>query len=91
MIPRQARSVANAILLWNGQWLMLGSSQSGALQPVEQIVKETVERAPQACQAEVLQGPRLILVSEPHDTFVLAFGSGDWRWTDLLETATLQR
>ncbi len=87
LIPRKSLSVANAILLWNGRWI--DESDVGgpaALKPIEQAVAQTVSQTPPICQAELLHGVRFITLGDASDTMVLAFGSGDWRWSDLLAT-----
>ena len=87
LIPVQSRSVSNAILLWDGRWIdtsLVGGA--AALQPIESAVLQTVSQAAPDCQAETLHGPRLITLGDARDTTVLAFGSGDWRWSDLIAT-----
>lgn len=91
-VPRAARTVANVVTLWNAGWAdprALGGDP--VLAPIRQAISAAVRSAPAACQAETMMGPRLVLVTEaPADTggdstLVLAFGSGQWRWDELIE------
>ncbi len=88
LIPQRARSVANAVMLWDGHWLpaqaMGGPS---AFDPIQAIVLQAILSAPPSCRVELVRGPRLIAISNANDTIVLAFGSGEWRWSDLLSTS----
>ena len=86
-IPTHARSVANAILLWDGEWIdPLSVGGVAAIDPIEQAVALTVRSAPADCQTELMRGPRLIIIGDARNAMVLAFGSGEWRWTDLVAT-----
>ena len=40
-----------------------------------------------ACQDQVIHGPELIILLDGAGATVLAIGSGDWRWADLLKPA----
>jgi hypothetical protein len=87
LIPKKSLSVANAILLWNGRWIDEADVGGAAvLDPIQQAVAQTVSLTPPDCQSELLHGPRFIALGDAHDTMVLAFGSADWRWSDLLAT-----
>lgn len=84
-IPRDARSVANAIQLWDGAWTPPPTPEGEpALAVIRAAIVETVSQAPARCRDEHLQGPRFLIVSQADNmTTVLVLGSGDWRWTDL--------
>lgn len=84
-IPRKARSVANAIMLWNGRWIA-GESVGGesALSSIRQSIQKGVRTASAACQQSTVRGPVLIAVLSQPETTILAIGSGEWRWADLL-------
>ena len=81
-IPRPARSVANAMMLWNGRWVQTPAA-AGGLQALRAAVLAGVASAPQACRAEVIRGPVLLTLADPAGSTVLAIGSGEWRWDDL--------
>jgi hypothetical protein len=87
LIPKKSLSIANAILLWDGHWI--DESDIGgadALRSIEQTVVQTISQTPAMCQGEVLHGPRFIILDEAGGAMVLAFGSADWRWSDLSAT-----
>lgn len=82
-LPARARSVANAIMLWDGQWIDPASAADRrALVPVQDVVRATVRAASADCRTQLQAGPRLIVMPGPPDV-VLALGSGRWRWDDL--------
>lgn len=84
-IPRRARTVANAIMLWDGRWIdpqPLGGE--AALSPIRESIRSGVKAASPACQQATVKGPLLIAVMTRPDTTILAIGSGEWRWADLL-------
>lgn len=87
-IPRAARTVANVVTLWSGDWVAarpLGGAE--VLAPIRAAVVAAVRAAPAACRAEAIMGPRLVFVTDAtlETAIVLAFGSGRWRWDDLVE------
>ncbi|WCT74451.1 hypothetical protein PQ455_04255 [Sphingomonas naphthae] len=86
-LPHDARSVANAVMLWDGRWIDGADRASHrALDTVRQAVLATVAQAPGICRTETQTGPSLLTLAGPPDT-VLALGSGQWRWDDLFLTA----
>ena len=89
-MPRDARSVADAVQLWNGQWAdpaALGGA--GALDPIRAAVAAAVRAAPADCRDARVAGPQLMFV-ETEGTRVLAFGSGIWTWSQVLESTATQ-
>jgi hypothetical protein len=84
-VPRKARSVANAIMLWDGAWVdpaALGGSR--ALTPIQAAITAIIRTAPADCHDLVVLGPRLISIPDAQGATLLALGSGAWRWEDLL-------
>ncbi|MGZ3304846.1 MAG: hypothetical protein ACXU8U_03205 [Asticcacaulis sp.] len=81
-LPRTERSVANAVMMWDGQWpeetLRGGKALLRAL-----LVREISASAPN-CRQNLNHGPVFFLVPEGEGTAVIAVGSGDWSWNDLL-------
>ncbi len=87
-VPRDQRSVANAIMVWNAQWLTPDSKfQPTAFNAIRDVVAGTVAAASDACRLQPQGGPRLIVLPGPAENVVLALGSGTWRWQDVLDTA----
>ncbi|GGE02991.1 hypothetical protein GCM10011529_06790 [Polymorphobacter glacialis] len=88
-VPTGARSVAEAIVVWNQGWSPLASLEvplaggEAPLAGVRALVARTLAALPAHCLAEPITGPRLVLVEGAAQTAVLAFGSGAWRWRDL--------
>lgn len=97
-LPREVRSDADAVMLWNGTWL--DSSQSAALGDVpvvsaltghdpvtvlKSVILTTLAAAPAECREVASLGPQMIPVVETSRTTMLVIGSGQWRWASLLE------
>lgn len=84
-IPRGSRSVANAIMLWDGAWVTIASPAGEApLAPLRSAIVEGLRAAPQDCREATNQGPILIPITGTPGTTVLALGSGSWRAIDLI-------
>jgi len=84
-VPVSSRSVADAVMLWDGRWAAaerLGGE--AALQPIRETVRAGIRAAPEACRTAAVAGPRLIYVEVTGRTMILAFGSGEWAWDQLL-------
>ena len=85
-VPPASRSVANALMLWDGRWVAtLDRSGADLMAPVRRRLVEGLLAAPEGCREDLIQGPRFIAVAEPQPATVLAVGSGIWRWSDLLQ------
>ena len=83
-IPRAARSVANAVLLWNGRWIDANEvGGPGAIDPIRAAVAAVVHTASADCRTAQLTGPRFMIVPSPSGTRILTFGSGDWTWAEV--------
>lgn len=85
-IPSAQRSVANAIMVWNRDWMSFGASpiaDSNAM--IRDVVSARIAEADPECRLQPQSGPQLIVVTNGPITTVLAFGSGSWRWQDLIE------
>lgn len=85
-VPRDARSVANAIQLWDGDWTpIIAEGQGGLLDPVRNLISAAVAGAPADCRNRLVEGPRFLIVADPGgSTTVLVLGSGLWRWSQLM-------
>lgn len=84
-IPRASRSVADAIMLWDGHWIDARSVGGDAgFAPVRAAVAGAVRAAPASCREAEVAGPRLVIIAGSAGNQVLAFGSGRWAWSQLL-------
>jgi len=84
-VPRQARSVANAIMIWDGRWTPIDAPGAPSLaDPLHQAIISTVRAMSPACQAQQVLGPRLLTVNDDRGSTVLALGSGAWTWSQIL-------
>lgn len=84
-MPRAARSVADALMLWDGHWIDAGAvGGSTALDPIRAAVAAAIRAAPANCRDAKVIGPRLLIVPSATGNQVLAFGSGEWSWAQLL-------
>ncbi len=86
-IPRPARSVANALMLWDGDWVEPPMQTSQSVAALRAALVAGIRAAPVACQFETIRGPELISLTEGPGATILAVGSGEWRWAQLLEAA----
>lgn len=84
-LPRRSRSVANAVMLWDGDWIAPDAAAARLLTPVRSAILDGVREAPGACLDETLQGPLFIPVGVGAETVMLTVGSGVWRWADVLD------
>lgn len=83
-MPRGVRSVADAVLLWDGHWIEAASvGGDDALTPIRQAVAKAVREAPADCRDAAVTGPRMLYVATSDGMRVLAFGSGSWSWAQV--------
>ena len=87
-LPASERSVANAVNLWDGQWPE--DSDSGGKALLRSLLVKAITAARPDCLTQPNRGPVLFLVPEDHSMAVLAIGSGDWTWGDLLDAPSVQ-
>jgi hypothetical protein len=84
-IPRPDRSVANALNLWSAGWIAPPPKSTAGYGALRLALVSGIHAAPAACLDALVRGPELITLVEGGDTTVVAIGSGEWRWRDLLE------
>ncbi len=89
-IPRDSRSVANAILLWNQDWLAPDEIGSGALPTIRDTIVATIEAATPECRNAVQTGPRFMPLDDAGATIVVV-GSDEWRWQDLVDSSNISK
>lgn len=83
-VPRQTRSVANAVMLWNGEWVEPSPAAAHGVDAVRLAILAGIQTAPSACLVKPVTGPLLIPIADERETILLAIGSGVWRWADLI-------
>jgi hypothetical protein len=80
-----SRSVANAIMIWDGSWVPLKEdAPEDALFTLRSAVVEAVRAAPGECFAEDVAGPRFVFVTQDGRSTILVLGSATWRLDQLL-------
>lgn len=85
LVPPQARSVANAILVWDGSWVdERGLGGPDAIGPLRSAIAAQVRSLPPKCRELDLAGPRFLVFPSGQGPTVVALGSGLWRWSDLI-------
>jgi len=85
LMPRSDRSVANAIMLWNGRWTNPAALGGPAVvDPLRGAIVDRLRLARSDCREATIHGPVFIFVPSGSETTVLTVGSGEWRWGDLL-------
>lgn len=85
-IPRDELSVANALLIWNGTWVVTDPiGDRDPILPLRTAVSDVVRAAPGDCRRAEMRGPMFMLTQNADDTQVIVVvGSGLWRWDDLV-------
>jgi hypothetical protein len=83
-VPRSAKSVANAIMIWDVRWVRQPPSALDGVSAIRAALMIGVRSAPPACQSQMVRGPELMPLTDASGTTILAVGSGEWRWADLL-------
>jgi hypothetical protein len=85
LIPRQERSVANAVLLWNGQWVApAGVGGATAFATIKTSIRQIVATASPGCREQEIVGPRFMLIPAGTEMIVAVVGNASWRWSDIL-------
>ena len=92
-IPAERRSVANAIAIWNQNWVEPDDQlKPEIIDAIRGAVATTIDAASEACRLQPQGGPRLIYPpNSPKSsarTTILALGSGTWTWQQVADTAT---
>ena len=84
-LPPGTRSPADAVMLWNGQWLDLGSVTTEPMPgPLRGAIEQVIGIAPAECLSQQFVGPQFIPVATGNRTVMVVLGSGTWHWRDLL-------
>ena len=84
LVPMRARSAANAVVMWNGQWIApLDAGRAAALDTLQTGIRQVIAAAQPDCRDRELTGPRFMLIPAGEATMVLVFGNASWKWSDL--------
>ena len=75
----------NALLVWRGDWVQSQGEEGKGLAAVRQAMVWEVAFAPAACRAQAVRGMVLITLADNGGSGRVAFGNGNWRWSDLLQ------
>ena len=82
-----ASLMGRAALVWNGDWVRSHGQDGKGLAAVREAILWEVGFAPKDCRAQPVQGLVLLTLGEGGPRLVL--GTGRWRWSDLLRTASI--
>jgi hypothetical protein len=94
-LPPQARTQADAVMLWDGRWQQSASAPQPAsaaplngprltLSQLRRVVEQEVRKAETECRDAIVNGPQFIALAGTVRTIIIVVGSGQWRWEDLL-------
>lgn len=84
-LPPNIRTSADAVMLWNGQWLDPGIMPAGIdTGSLRGVVEQVVAHASPECREAKASGPQFLPVPEGDRTVMIVVGSGTWRWADLI-------
>lgn len=82
--PPEARSIAEAVVMWNAGWADTADLPNAPLGPVRAAVEKGLSAIPPTCLDEPIAGPRFVPIPDGERTMLLVFGSGQWTWRQLL-------
>ena len=90
-IPVEHRSVANAIAVWNQNWIEPDTTiDKDVYETIRLTIANTIARASESCRLQMQGGPRLMYLPVNGTTTVIALGSGEWTWQQLADSAQPQ-
>ena len=72
------------VLVWNGDWVRNEGEEGEGLAQVREAMIVEIGFAPKDCRTEPMHGMVLISLNDGPGAARLVFGSGFWRWSDLL-------
>lgn len=87
-LPRQGRSVANAVMIWDRGWVGPASAGAPVLEPVRSAIARAIQSSASTCRDDQVAGPRFLTVADADGETILAVGSGVWRWVDLADQSS---
>ena len=89
--PPDARSVADAIVIWNEGWAPPALTPDAPLAVVRATIEKSLSTVTDSCLDEPVPGPRLGPIPDAGAgrTTFLVFGSGTWTWRALLTSPAI--
>jgi hypothetical protein len=84
-----AHRMGKSVMLWNGDWVRSGEQDGKGLSAVREAIIWELAFAPETCRNKRLHGLVLLSLADGRTRF--AIGSGDWRWSDLLDVGPPDR
>jgi hypothetical protein len=84
-LPFAEPTADKPIVVWSAGWSTLALDAGAPLAPVRVRIQSDLARVPDACLNAPLIGPRILPLATREGTHVLVFGSGEWRWADMLD------
>lgn len=89
-LPPQARTQADAVMLWDGRWQGSEAVSANVTASVlRQVIEQAVRDAEAECREAPVNGPQFIALPGPSRTTMIVIGSGQWHWVDLIRTDIL--
>jgi hypothetical protein len=85
LISVKQRSAADAVMMWNGEWIspdVIGGPAT--LDVLRVAIRQIIAAAAPSCRDREIVGPTFMLVPDVDATMVMVFGNASWRWSDLL-------
>jgi len=72
------------ILVWNGSWIIHPGQEGAGLAAVREVLMWEIAFAPEACRSKPVRGLIMLSLNDGPSGARLAFGAGEWRWSDML-------
>lgn len=82
--PLEARSISGAVVMWNAGWSDTARTIDAPLGLVRAVAERSLHSVDPGCLEEEVAGPRLVLIPIGDNTMIVVFGSGIWRWRELI-------
>lgn len=75
---------SRAVMVWNGDWIRGPGQEGKGYAGVREALAMEIAFAPAACRADPMRGLVLISLGDGPGAVGLAFGTTEWRWSDML-------
>lgn len=72
-----------ALLMWNGDWLLSPGQSGKGLAGVRQAIAVEIAFSPPACRQQQMRGYAVFSLGDSPDSPRIAVGAPRWRWADL--------